>query len=38
LPTIVPAAAAREFPLDKIVEAERYLERNWQFGKVAVTV
>ena len=28
---------AREFPLDQIVEAHRYLESNQQFGKVVVT-
>jgi NADPH:quinone reductase len=29
---------ARTFPLDRIVEAHRYLESNQQFGKVVVTV
>lgn len=29
---------ARTFPLDQIVEANRYLESNQQFGKVVVTV
>jgi NADPH:quinone reductase-like Zn-dependent oxidoreductase len=29
---------ARTFPLDKIVEAHRYLESNQQIGKVVVTV
>ncbi len=29
---------ARSFPLDRIVEAHRYLESNEQFGKVVVTI
>lgn len=29
---------AKTFPLDKIVEAHRYLESNQQFGKIVVTV
>ena len=29
---------AKKFPLDKIVDAHRYLESNEQFGKIVVTV
>lgn len=29
---------AKTFPLEKIVEAHRYLESNQQFGKIVVTV
>ena len=29
---------AKTFPLDKIVEAHRYLESNQQIGKIVVTV
>jgi NADPH:quinone reductase len=29
---------AKTFPLEKIVEAHRFLESNQQFGKIVVTV
>jgi NADPH:quinone reductase-like Zn-dependent oxidoreductase len=29
---------AKTFPLDQIVEADRYLESNQQIGKIVVTV
>ena len=29
---------AKTFPLDRIVEAHRYMESNQQFGKIVVTV
>ena len=36
-PTLMPIIA-RTFPLDQIVEADRYLESDQQMGKIVVTV